>query len=152
MIFAMFGKKLQWGRNFIVAEMRARVPARMCRFCRFNGAATLSLRKWIRAAYTVYHGTHASMGPQLYRCGNSQGWRDTYEGKHTLQWGRNFIVAEILAEALSAIVKEMLQWGRNFIVAEILSCCALHIPLSTCFNGAATLSLRRRHLGADNRF
>ena len=39
---------------------------------------------------------------------------------YMLQWGRNFIVAEIMPKRLNAIAKaEVLQWGRNFIVAEI---------------------------------
>ena len=58
------------------------------------------------------------MGPQLYRCGNlscdfSQpciAW---------LQWGRNFIVAEMVGADGTAIDLTGLQWGRNFIVAEI---------------------------------
>ena len=40
-------------------------------------------------------GMGASMGPQLYRCGNEL--KDNYivELEEELQWGRNFIVAEI---------------------------------------------------------
>ena len=37
-----------------------------------------------------------------------------------LQWGHNFIVAEIsAARSRSVTVPPVLQWGRNFIVAEI---------------------------------
>ena len=36
-----------------------------------------------------------------------------------LQWGRNFIVAEIKRTAPKKSGKYALQWGRNFIVAEI---------------------------------
>ena len=84
----------------------------------FNGAATLSLRKCILREDIKVHcrasmgpqlyrcgnrgkdpaerpGLHASMGPQLYRCGN-QSLIDGLETPHTLlQWGRNFIVAEM---------------------------------------------------------
>ena len=61
---------LQWGRNFIVAEMH-------------GGGRQDTLRG------------HASMGPQLYRCGNRG--IDFHGGKlwFMLQWGRNFIVAEM---------------------------------------------------------
>ena len=109
----------------------------------FNGAATLSLRKsiWIQAAPAAIS---------------------------LLQWGRNFIVAEIgNGVGWSLEEKSALQWGRNFIVAEILSCglrplkvlwasmgpqlyrcgnagIVTSVPSSTrCFNGAATLSLRK---------
>ena len=87
---------LQWGRNFIVAETPltatlGQVPGRS-----FNGAATLSLRKPSGARYATSllpglqwgrnfivaetrPGAHesakvcnASMGPQLYRCGNER--------------------------------------------------------------------------------
>ena len=36
-----------------------------------------------------------------------------------LQWGRNFIVAEIKTATVATPATGMLQWGRNFIVAEI---------------------------------
>ncbi len=84
-----------------------------------------------------------------------------------LQWGRNFIVAEIGLHGYSRKVGLLLQWGRNFIVAEmniphvlvILVACASMGPqlyrcgnnsettspetTKLCFNGAATLSLRK---------
>ena len=37
-----------------------------------------------------------------------------------LQWGRNFIVAEITTYTVFLPPGYMLQWGRNFIVAEML--------------------------------
>ena len=55
-----------------------------------------------------------------------------------LQWGRNLIVAEGRARALStggAMI--WLQWGRNLIVAEGGSACVMSRP-PPCFNGAAT--------------
>ena len=64
-------------------------------------------------------GLKASMGPQLYRCGNNP-----YPGKKGgWSWG--------------------LQWGRNFIVAETARWAAVPSPAPSCFNGAATLSLRK---------
>ena len=60
------------------------------------------------------------MGPQLYRCGNIATQYSVDFDYYMLQWGRNFIVAEIMPKRLNAIAKaEVLQWGRNFIVAEI---------------------------------
>ena len=85
---------LQWGRNFIVAEIgwprhtAARSPTS------FNGAATLSLRK----------------------CENDTIDTDSIT---LLQWGRNFIVAEMYYNAVHGAMAWALQWGRNFIVAEI---------------------------------
>ena len=133
---------LQWGRNFIVAEIT-----------------------WVGLVITTE--SQASMGPQLYRCGN-QSLIDGLETPHTLlQWGRNFIVAEMAGSAMGLLFMAVLQWGRNFIVAEmdaIFLFWALHraasmgpqlyrygnaqVPLRSStprirFNGAATLSLRK---------
>ena len=159
----------------------------------------------------------ASMGPQLYRCGNHQEVTVDLEGVDGLQWGRNFIVAETrplggrqerrkdsfngaatlslrkLSDTQQSIAAWVwLQWGRNFIVAEtrlgergavrlvlasmgpqLYRCgnsddpdtqdvgtsasmgpqlyrCGNYMPQGPhwrrrmCFNGAATLSLRKR--------
>ena len=134
--------QLQWGRNFIVAETRYCDKWVPLLEMGFNGAATLSLRKlaemhqdlrgqsklqWGRnfiVAETRYsHDCYgddckASMGPQLYRCGNSN-LRHTLAVLLTwLQWGRNFIVAETSWSLFCHIIGIRLQWGRNFIVAE----------------------------------
>ena len=132
---------LQWGRNFIVAETGP--PHRLyplAGWC-FNGAATLSLRKLGRPALASRHGL-ASMGPQLYRCGNLKMPSSSMLSSVQLQWGRNFIVAETSNPAPSMLsysgfngaatlslrkrwciprskrITTWLQWGRNFIVAE----------------------------------
>ena len=85
-----------------------------------------------------------------------------------LQWGRNFIVAEITRQSQTIRTIIMLQWGRNFIVAEIhkfqsrrgnkphhasmgpqlyrcgnIQCLHETIVFGSRFNGAATLSLRK---------
>ena len=137
---------LQWGRNFIVAEIR-------------------------QLGIHDQHDVRASMGPQLYRCGNVCSEHcGPYTADKRLQWGRNFIVAETdayHAESRRTLVASMgpqlyrcgnspppgptypmghlLQWGRNFIVAEIILPDG-SIPHSRPlrFNGAATLSLRKR--------
>ena len=113
------GGELQWGRNFIVAEMKATVTTDNHDSIRFNGAATLSLRKYglkrsplydiglgfngaatlsLRKYAPPQHHTihnHASMGPQLYRCGNVPLNKLVLANSGMLQWGRNFIVAEM---------------------------------------------------------
>ena len=44
----------------------------------------------------------------------------TYHTNYTLQWGRNFIVAEMITnKPLGPQQPYLLQWGRNFIVAEM---------------------------------
>ena len=58
------------------------------------------------------------MGPQLYRCGDSNTGNYPVTDTHPLQWGRNFIVAETNLEFQGLVVGVLLQWGRNFIVAE----------------------------------
>ena len=84
---------LQWGRNFAVAETRMRRGMREDRD-RFNGAATLQLRKHIRGTDKGGAGDPASMGPQLCSCGNRPGFFTFYSSSNSLQWGRNFAVAE----------------------------------------------------------
>ena len=64
-----------------------------------------------------------------------------------LQWGRNFIVAEMRRVAATITFQEMLQWGRNFIVAEMQITAMPASHISRCFNGAATLSLRKSITG-----
>ena len=61
---------LQWGRNFIVAEMISIDSITRSGLKRFNGAATLSLRKFLQL--------FVQLGRVI-----------------PLQWGRNFIVAEM---------------------------------------------------------
>ena len=87
-------RPLQWGRNFIVAEMSS--PTRMSSKSTigFNVAATLSLRKSANPG-TGESRDGASMGPQLYRCGNPVPVRGLDYSACQLQWSRNFIVAEI---------------------------------------------------------
>ena len=86
----------------------------------FNGAATLSLRK--REGYLLcgVRNMDASMGPQLYRCGNLRGF---FNPISTLVDGFNG------AATLSLRKRDR-------------SCGSL--GTSACFNGAATLSLRKR--------
>ena len=113
------------------------------------------------------------MGPQLYRCGNLFSRPETCGSVLVLQWGRNFIVAEtgisfhdnrlwfmlqwgrnfIVAETTNSRAygqtSSVLQWGRNFIVAETsLLSCSISARYA-CFNGAATLSLRKRRYSTN---
>ena len=61
---------LQWGRNFIVAEIYQWLSTYRWQWHSFNGAATLSLRKLHFLFINKINHLIASMGPQLYRCGN----------------------------------------------------------------------------------
>ena len=96
----LHARKLQWGRNFVVAEEKAhrasmgpqlyrcgnvteRAASMGPQLCRCgNGDPSLSA-------------CCASMGPQLYRCGNLAVVSTVPTRHEPLQWGRNFIVAEI---------------------------------------------------------
>ena len=117
---------------------------------RFNGAATLSLRKHLGDGQAPA-GT-ASMGPRLYRCGNVEDGFSNVHRMRLLQWGRDFIVAEtngigrLGIHPLSASMGPRLYRCGNEQIEEYTP------PPNPGFNGAATLSLRKRHLGADNRF
>ena len=62
-------RSLQWGRNFIVAE-RCQQSRAAALLWSFNGAATVSLRKYAGHVCQDVLRSQTSMGPQLYRCGN----------------------------------------------------------------------------------
>ena len=110
---------LQWGRNFIVAETRVILLEMGNQHIRFNGAATLSLRKLLDTRLEPVSVDTASMGPQLYRCGN---------------------MAETCDECGDSVASMGPQLYR----------CGNRPPLFMRwmgllrFNGAATLSLRKR--------
>ena len=141
---------LQWGRNFIVAETKVSASKYVDKSTCFNGAATLSLRKHgIRdLGYNIR--TAASMGPQLYRCGNcpiqrqSPYIRSSFNGAATLSLRKPDPVQEPDSRNVQ------LQWGRNFIVAETTEP-ARSPPWYGSFNGAATLSLRKLPEGPPHR-
>ena len=94
-------------------------PGRGPPWDRFNGAATLSLRKFA-VGVLVPGALHASMEPQLYRCGNLIQTAGVYvhipcfNGAATLSLRKSYVAQDI------AYPHTWLQWSRNFIVAEIL--------------------------------
>ena len=85
----------------------------------FNGAATYSLRKVVHLPAQL-RPCLASMGPQHTRCGKAADGFEQALPEMALQWGRNILVAESTR-------------GRG------TACCR------SCFNGAATYSLRKAH-------
>ena len=111
---------------------------------RFNGAATLALRKSCGAAGEHRGPGHASMGPQLYRCGNLRPYMAVQHAEYMLQWGQQLYRCGNHSWASRArSIHLSLQWGRNFIVAEILLNLFWRCIVESCFNGVATLSLRK---------
>ena len=118
---------LQWSRNFIVAEIVGETLG-------FYRAPMLMTLQWSRnfivaeitdQSLNQYNDSckHASMEPQLYRCGNL-GYK--FRGHDNMP--------------------PLLQWSRNFIVAEIDLGVRRVGQLVNCFNGAATLSLRKSEI------
>ena len=68
----------------------------------------------------------------------------------SLQWGRNFIVAEMgLYSENAVVILKSLQWSRNFIVVEMTPGGTAASGCPPCFNGAATLSLRKSDMVQD---
>ena len=112
---------LQWGRNFIVAETSTSRTHSDSEKGRFNGAATLSLRKHsiLRATRTL---------------------------THTLQWGRNFIVAETRRWSWHQATYPSCFNGAATLSLRKLSHTPSNYQNDYCFNGAATLSLRKHRL------
>ena len=140
---------LQWGRNFIVAETQGEIGYRA-------QADYASMGPQLYRCGNMEHGSvilvnmPASMGPQLYRCGNDAITRYNIGDPNGLQWGRNFIVAETGRPIVSGETAITLQWGRNFIVAETCNRVQRRVETRRCFNGAATLSLRKQDDGTGS--
>ena len=145
-------KLLQWGRNFIVAEIRQSPPVVELFFAASMGPQLYRCGN-ASTGTSSRSRPEASMGPQLYRCGNETVLSTTGLTDAELQWGRNFIVAEINGRSINCIASlsgfngaatlslrksglrrcqrlamPWLQWGRNFIVAEITERRARHDP------------------------
>ena len=134
--------QLQWGRNFAVAETR---------IARLSGVGHVLLQ-WGRnfaVAETVPHFRHglldfvASMGPQLCSCGNSHG--------HGLVCGQ--APASMGPQLCSCGNKQKEKEQAEAKAASMgpqLCSCGNHRPGGVCvwtsrrFNGAATLQLRKR--------
>ena len=108
--------KLQWGRDFAVAESRPGGPRRGGDRG-FNGAATSQSRNPPMGCQPGGAGS-ASMGPRLRSRGILTKLR-AVTGLSKLQWGRDFAVAESTQpHAFRASQGRELQWGRDFAVAE----------------------------------
>ena len=89
---------LQWGRNFIVAETWQKKflnPTRL----QLQWGRNFIVAETAIAVYRHAQRRRASMGPQLYRCGNVIIAGLLYYVITRLQWGRNFIVAETNAHS-----------------------------------------------------
>ena len=158
---------LQWGRNFIVAEIHGARATSLWSSPSFNGAATLIVAEMNQPPchlvlfWSCFNGAATLSLRKLDQ--EPQAVRDLV----ALQWGRNFIVAEMSHRSANWPTGATLQWGRNFIVAEIRniqhqrlrnSVASMGPQLYRCgnvtrassgrrktqsFNGAATLSLRK---------
>ena len=109
------GRKLQWGRNLIVAEgtLQWRPPRS---------------RKWLQwgrnlivaegmTAPLPWPAALASMGPQLDSCGRVNAVR--WSGKSSrASMGPQLDSCGRLVRKVSVPARVLLQWGRNLIVAE----------------------------------
>ncbi len=121
------GRKLQWGRNFFVTEIRI-VPQMHRRITAgFNGAVTFSLRKFASDRSSSFF---ADDSPETFELGfngavtfslrKSQTMLTPYDNDlrfngavtFSLRKSRQYTTAQATAEA-------KLQWGRNFFVTEI---------------------------------
>ena len=85
---------LQWGRNFIVAEIGILVAKVGHRVDASMGPQLYRCGNVKAGRDAMPPVVRASMGPQLYRCGNKVNGFPFFAYMGMLQWGRNFIVAE----------------------------------------------------------
>ena len=108
---------LQWGRNFIVAETKERIEAARKEVPASMGPQLYRCGNKGRK-YKVRLLNMASMGPQLYRCGNIRTVRGSWTGTRCFN---------------GAATLSLRKPTGNFLPSSG----------STGFNGAATLSLRK---------
>ena len=87
-------RPLQWGRNFIVAEIDL-------------------------AVIDILDLVDASMGPQLYRCGNPRPTKGQMLRVYRFNGAATLSLRKYQWPDLQPDSWRWLQWGRNFIVAEI---------------------------------
>ena len=59
------------------------------------------------------------MGPQLYRCGNLVNILETTHDAISFNGAATLSLRKFQTVSIVVLVSQMLQWGRNFIVAEI---------------------------------
>ena len=136
--------ELQWGRNFIVAEIA--IPAR-----HGDGLVRASMGPQLYRCGNLEHRRrqhpepiNASMGPQLYRCGNLCTLNHVTNRHGLLQWGRNFIVAEMCFLFVSHVISiRCFNGAATLSLRKFNAVYLLSLALGLCFNGAATLSLRK---------
>ena len=108
---------LQWSRNFSVADCMPTASRQVCPCSGFNGAATFQLRI-------------------------AESNRLTYRVEALLQWSRNFSVADCRSNAVKPPSVKRLQWSRNFSVADCSCIAGVVVSCINSFNGAATFQLR----------
>ena len=133
---------LQRGRNFIVAERRT--PRSSC----MSDSMLQRDRNFIvaerrRARVTRGIIIVASTGPQLHRCGKEI--LDAIEGTTGVCFNGAATSSLRKGQHGDGSPEDMgtLQWGRNFIVAESCPGARRTAPACAGFNGAATSSLRK---------
>ena len=158
--------ELQWGRNIIVAETRKSTPNIFGEDSGFNGAATLSLRKpptksTTSFAYTSFNG--AATLSLRKRGGQGQALRQatSFNGAATLSFGTGFTMRSRhtqylasmgpqhyrcgnLIKGFTAISNHLASMGPQHYRCGNTSTGEARAPRTPCFNGAATLSLRKR--------
>ncbi len=109
---------LQWGRNFIVAEMRGHRG-------RYGSGILASMGPQLyRCGNTAIRVDSAklriaSMGPQLYRCGNLSQVRQNSADEIRFNGAATLSLRKSDSDYRRAWEISTLQWGRNFIVAEM---------------------------------
>ena len=113
---------LQWGRNFIVAETRQPHIRHGCRHTASMGPQLYRCGNAALIRSSALCSSIASMGPQLYRCGNLK--------QYVYAW--------------RAVIASM--GPQLYRCGNLATYRSLPSPVA-CFNGAATLSLRKRALG-----
>ena len=109
---------------------------------RFNGAGSLSIRKWVGDERRA-HGGGASMGPDRFRSGSTgrpprcSGRTPSFNGAGSLSIRKYGSPAQVFGKDTE------LQWGRIAFDPEVRCMMKFAMSSACCFNGAGSLSIRK---------
>ena len=111
-------------------------------FFSFNGAATFQLRIVYSPWFRGNHVNRASMEPQLFSCGLWKGSDTIGEIFKSLQWSRNFSVADWCDSSPTSRYWLPCFNGAATFQLRIVDNTLCRWCYRKCFNGAATFQLR----------
>ena len=133
---------LQWGRNFIVAETPIQSRRRED-FCPLQWGRNFIVAETLLCSFLFLACSMLQWGRNFIVAETIPGGGHDGEDNAVLQWGRNFIVAETCKRRYTRHEKVHASMGPQLYRCGNAPCLRRKERPRRCFNGAATLSLRK---------